>query len=70
MSKVFIVRFHVIQFTRYSVVRRRSSTVRRELLYISTAYFVCQEIFSNFSKNFLSCGCAPGAAVHHTTFIY
>ena len=35
MSKVFIVRFHVIQFTRYSVVHRRSSSVRCELLYVS-----------------------------------
>ena len=62
MSKVFIVRFHVIQFTRYSVVHRRSFCVRSELLYVSTAYSVCQELFSNFLKNFLSCGCPPANA--------
>ena len=52
LSKVFIVRFHVIQFTRYSVVHRRSFCVRSELLYVSTSYSVCQELFSNFLKNF------------------
>ena len=52
MSKVFIVRFHVIQFTRYSVVRSRPLSVRCELLYVSTSYSVCQELFSNFLRNF------------------
>ena len=52
MSKVFIVRFHVIQFTRYSVVHSRSLGVRRELLYIITTLFVCQELFSNSFKLF------------------
>ena len=61
LSKVFIVRFHVIQFTRYSVARWRSFCVRCELLYVSTTYLVCQELFSSFLKNFLNCGCPPGS---------
>ena len=48
MSKVFIVRFHVIQFTRYSVVRRSCG----ELAYISTSILICQALFSSFLNFF------------------
>ena len=48
MSKVFIVRFHVIQFTRYSVACRS----RGELLHISTSNFICQALFSSFLNFF------------------
>ena len=44
MSKVFIVRFHVIQFTRYSVASRS----RGQLLHTSTSFPNCQELFSSF----------------------
>jgi len=45
LSKVFIVRFHVIQFTRYSARRSRG-----ELAYINTPFSICQELFSSFFK--------------------
>ena len=48
MSKVFIVRFHVIQFTRYSVAFRS----RGELVHISTSNFICQALFSSFLNFF------------------
>ena len=48
MSKVFIVRFHVIQFTRYSVACRS----RGELVNISTSNLICQALFSSFLNFF------------------
>ena len=43
---MFIVRFHVIQFTRYSLLRRS----RSQLLHTSTSFSICQELFSSFFK--------------------
>ena len=51
MSKVFIVRFDVIQFTRYSVVRGNPRNVMNSI----TADSVCQELFSSFLNFFRSC---------------
>ena len=58
--RCFLVRLHVIQFTRYSVVRWRSFRVRSQLLYVSTSIPLCQELFSNSSKLFKLCRCPPG----------
>ena len=50
---MFLVRLHVIQFTRY---RRRSlqALARSELGYLITTLFVCQVLFSSFLKLFWS----------------
>ena len=69
MSKVFLVRLHVIQFTRYSV-KFLQALARSELLYVSTTLFVCQVLFSSFS-NFFSCvSLSSGPAAVHQQLPY
>ena len=65
MSKVFIVRFHVIQFTRDSVAFRS----RGQLVYSNTQLFICQELFSSFFKFLFDVNCAPGCSPFITQLI-
>ena len=56
-----IVCLYVIQFTRYrKLACCGRACVRRELLYISTSFRICQELFSSFFKFLFDVNCAPG----------
>ena len=41
---------HVVQLSRFSLLFARRS--RRQLVYNSTAFFICQQLFQSFSKKF------------------
>ena len=64
MSKVFIVRFHVIQFTRYSV-RSRSRVSLFILTHVLSFVKNFFQVFSNFFSLLAFVGCPRGQLRHN-----
>ena len=65
LKQFIIVQGVLSSSSRYSIYKVQTSfsqaLARSELLYVSTTFSICQELFSKFLNNFLSCGCSPGA---------